>query len=94
MGHGARQQRVLERNENADAAGRGIDGAHEGDQEDHRISMGMGERQARGDHEGARRKQQPVLVGSGTDEAYPQCRQRRAQQCEGSDDADLESGEP
>jgi hypothetical protein len=59
---------MFERDENADTAGRGVDGPNERHEPNDRILTGSRKRQARDHHEARAGDQQSPLVGVGAEE--------------------------
>jgi hypothetical protein len=60
---------MLQRNEDADAAGRRVDGARERYDEEQRVIVDDGEHRARGKHQACGRKQQLPMVIPGAEQS-------------------------
>jgi hypothetical protein len=84
---------VLQGHEDADAARRGIDRAHEGDQQDDGVGTGRREREPCRYHQAGCRYQQLALICLRTEKADPQRHQGRAEQRQRCHDADLQRTE-
>ena len=85
-----RQHRVLERDEHAGAAAGRIDRADEGDDQEDGIVVGGCVGEPARDHQRGGREQQPAHVVSGAEEPDAQGQQRRAEQGQRRDHADVE----
>ena len=90
----AGQQGMLERDEDAHASGRRIDGAGQRDDQDHGIGAGEGKQDAGCHHQARGRDQQMTLVEPRAHQADAERHEGRAQQREGCDHADLDGPEP
>ncbi len=85
-----REGGMLEGYEHAHAAGRRVDGAGEGGDEDQRIVADRGKRKTAHKHQRRGRHQQPAVAGARSDKAHPDRHQRRAEQGSRCDETDLD----
>ena len=93
IGNRVRECGMLQRHEDADAARAGVDGAEKCDEQDGAVGARAGEGHARRRHQSGRGHQQLAPVPGGAEQADPQRHERRAQQRQGGNDADLQRPE-
>ena len=90
VAHRLGEQGLLERQEDADVAGRGIDGSDKGDEQQGPEGLQARETQARRDHQSGGGQQRPAMAEAAGDQAGKQREARRPQQGRGGENADLE----
>ena len=90
IGHRAAQHRMLERNEHADAAGRGIDRAGERDHEEKGKIVDQSESNTGRDHETCRGEQEPPIIMTRADQPDTKGQQRGTEERHGRDHTDLD----
>ena len=92
VGRALRQHRVLERNQHAEIAAGGVDGADERDERDQDEVLHGRKRKAGGGHQTCAKDQERAQIMARRDPACDQRQQRRSQQRGGCNDADSYGG--
>ena len=85
---------MLQRYEDANAAGRRIDRASKCDDQKQRVIVDGGKGQSRGSHQTGADKQELAVIVSGAEEADSDGQERGTKQRCGRDEADLEGRKP